>query len=59
MTHYAHYFSEEDLQDTSYTDNPGHYWLCRVCDRLEIKELTYSYEEPNLYDWASGEKIVY
>ena len=59
MTDYEHYFSEKDLNDPKYTDDPGHYWLCRECDREDIRELTYEYVEPDLYDWASGEKIVY
>ena len=43
----------------AYTNDLGHWWLCRVCDRETIKELTYSPEELDLYDWRTGNKIVY
>lgn len=59
QTDYAEYFSEEDLMNPEYTEDVGHYWLCRICDREDTKELTYAPQEPDLYDWRTGNKIIY
>lgn len=56
---YAEYASEEDLMNPAYTDDLGHWWLCRVCDREDVKELTYGPKEPEIFDWRTGNKIVY
>lgn len=58
---YAHYCSDEQLADPNFTDDLGHYWLCKECDRQEIREVRWShdYEEPDIFDWYTGKKIVY